>query len=90
MSGTLIALVIQIIAGIVGGHAAGQMKTFDLGTLVTPSQARSVARAVDSCSGYWLPLSRARPEAGSISARSSVNWSAAEQAVRSSRPSSAL
>ena len=46
MSGTLIALVIQVIAGIVGGHAAGQMKNFDLGAL-----GNTIAGAIGGAGG---------------------------------------
>jgi len=49
MSGTLIALVIQVIAGIVGGHAAGQMKNFDLGAL-----GNTIAGAIGGAGGGQL------------------------------------
>ena len=49
MSDALIALVIQIIAGIVGGHAAGQMKNFDLGTL-----GNTIAGAIGGAGGGQL------------------------------------
>ena len=49
MSGTLIALVVQVIAGIIGGHAAGQMKNFDLGSV-----GNTIAGAIGGAGGGQL------------------------------------
>ena len=51
MSGTLVNLIIQLIAGIVGGTAAGKaLKDYDLGGLEIRSRAQSAAWAEGNCS----------------------------------------
>ena len=48
MSGTIINLIIQLIAGAIGGNAVGAAtKNVNLGPPATPSPARSAARPGD-------------------------------------------
>ena len=78
----LTSLIIQIVAGIVGGNAAGKaMPNADIGAL-----GNSIAGAIGGAGGGQLlqALSlhwQALREAAWISARSSANWSAAARAA---------
>ena len=89
MSGTIINLIIQLIAGAIGGNAVGAAaKNVNLGTA-----GNTVAGAVGGVAGGSpSPRSsrccRARPAAW-ISAPWSANWSAAACQARSYRRSSA-
>ena len=48
MSGTIINLIIQLIAGAIGGNVVGAAaKNVNLGPLATPSRARSAASPAD-------------------------------------------
>ena len=85
MSATLINLIIQLIAGAVGGNAAGAaMKNVDPGTLVIRLPAPSVAPAAARFSPRCCRCCRA-PPAMSISVRCLGRPLAAELPERSSR-----
>jgi hypothetical protein len=86
---TIVNLIIQLIAGVVGGNAAGAaLKDYNLGNLVTPSPAPSAASAAASfCKRSFRRLPARRPGVGSMSALSWVKSSAAAPEARSSQSS---
>src|SRR5262245_22614752 len=60
MSGTLVALIIQLVAGIIGGNAAGaSLKDYNLGTL-----GNTIARAIGGAGGGQILQALMPPLAG--------------------------
>ena len=81
----LINLIIQLVSGVVGGHAVGAaLKDYNLGGV-----GNTIAGAIGGVGGGQIlqasfRRSQARPAATSISGPSSVRSSAAARAARSS------
>jgi uncharacterized membrane protein YeaQ/YmgE (transglycosylase-associated protein family) len=86
MSATIINLIIQLIAGAVGGNAAGAtMKNLNLGALGNTIAGALAARAADRFSLHFCRSSRGRA-ATSMLARCLVKWSAAASPALSLPP----
>jgi hypothetical protein len=86
---TIINLIIQLIAGVVGGNAAGAaLKDYNLGNLGNTIAVPSAASAeVKFCKPSFRRSQARRPAATSISGPSWVKSSAAAPEARSSRSS---
>lgn len=88
MSATIINLIIQLIAGAIGGNAAGAAKDISLGAL-----GNTIAGAVGGVCGDQLLTAPIPMMAGEATmwtlVRSPARRSAVASLVRSSRPSSA-
>ena len=83
MSGTLINLIIQIIAGVIGGHAAGAtLKNYRSGRLATRLREPSAVPWVASFFRNWSPLWRVQLAISTLG-HSSVRSSAAALAALS-------